>query len=124
MTMPFEPPLLAGPPLGNGPKRPEAHRARVGALPPLTGRQDVTSVVEASGLLGRGAAGFPVGRKWRAVAEYSPGDAVLVVNGAKSEPRSAKDRALNIGSRAVLGAPGEGRDGRAGGRVAPGAAPA
>jgi NADH:ubiquinone oxidoreductase subunit F (NADH-binding) len=51
-------------------------------------------VVEASGLLGRGGAGFPVGRKWRAVAEHSTGDAVVVVNGAEGEPRSAKDRAL------------------------------
>ena len=82
------------------------------------------SVVEASGLPGGGAAGFPVGRKWRAVAEHSPGDAVLDVNGAKCEPRSAKDRTLNIGSRAVLGAHREGRDERAGGRVAPGAASA
>ncbi len=48
----------------------------------------------ASGLLGRGGAGFPVGRKWRAVAERSNGDAVVVVNGAEGEPRSAKDRAL------------------------------
>ena len=104
MTMPFEPRLLAGPPLGNGPERLKAHRARLGALPPSTDRRDVISVVEASGLLGRGGAGFPVGRKWRAVAQHAPGDAVVVVNGAKGEPRSAKDRALNIGSRAVLGA--------------------
>ena len=94
MTMPFGPRLLAGPPLTDGPERLEAHRARLGDLPPSTGRRDVISVVEASGLLGRGGAGFPVGRKWRAVAEHSAGDAVVVVNGAEGEPRSAKDRAL------------------------------
>jgi len=94
MTMPLEPRLLAGPPLGDGPERLGAHRARLGDLPPRTDRRDVISVVEASGLLGRGGAGFPVGRKWRAVAEHSAGDAVVVVNGAEGEPRSAKDRAL------------------------------
>jgi NADH:ubiquinone oxidoreductase subunit F (NADH-binding) len=94
MTMPFEPRLLAGPPPASGPERLEAHRARLGTLPPRTDRRDVISVVEASGLLGRGGAGFPVGRKWRAVAEHAAGDAVVVVNGAEGEPRSAKDRVL------------------------------
>jgi NADH:ubiquinone oxidoreductase subunit F (NADH-binding) len=94
MTMPFEPRLLAGPPPASGPERLDAHRARLGALPPSTDRRDVISVVEASGLLGRGGAGFPVGRKWRAVAEHAAGDAVVVVNGAEGEPRSAKDRVL------------------------------
>jgi NADH:ubiquinone oxidoreductase subunit F (NADH-binding) len=94
MTMPFEPRLLAGPPLTDGPERLVAHRARLGELPPSTDRRDVMSMVEASGLLGRGGAGFPVGRKWRAVAEHAAGDAVVVVNGAEGEPRSAKDRAL------------------------------
>jgi NADH:ubiquinone oxidoreductase subunit F (NADH-binding) len=94
MTVPFEPRLLAGPPLGDGPEHLRAHRARLGDLPPWTDRREVISVVEASGLLGRGGAGFPVGRKWRAVAEHSAGDAVVVVNGAEGEPRSVKDRAL------------------------------
>jgi NADH:ubiquinone oxidoreductase subunit F (NADH-binding) len=94
MTAPFEPRLLAGPPLGDGPERLAAHRARLGDLPPSRDRRDVISVVEASGLLGRGGAGFPVGRKWRAVAEHAAGQAVVVANGAEGEPRSAKDRAL------------------------------
>jgi len=94
MTTPFEPRLLAGPALTGGFERLEAHRARLGDLPPPTQRGQLTAVIEASGLLGRGGAGFPVGRKWRAVAEHSTGDAVVVVNGADGEPRSAKDRAL------------------------------
>jgi NADH:ubiquinone oxidoreductase subunit F (NADH-binding) len=94
MTTSFEPRLLAGPPLADGPERLAAHRARLGDLPPRPDRRDLISVIEASGLLGRGGAGFPVGRKWRAVAEHSAGDAVVVVNGAEGEPRSAKDRAL------------------------------
>ncbi len=94
MTTPFEPRLLAGPPLTGGFERLEAHRARLGDLPPPTHRGQLIEMIEASGLLGRGGAGFPVGRKWRAVAEHSTGDAVVVVNGAEGEPRSAKDRAL------------------------------
>jgi NADH:ubiquinone oxidoreductase subunit F (NADH-binding) len=51
-------------------------------------------MLEASGLLGRGGAGFPVGRKWRTVAERAGGDARVLANGAEGEPLSAKDRAV------------------------------
>jgi NADH:ubiquinone oxidoreductase subunit F (NADH-binding) len=51
-------------------------------------------VLEASGILGRGGAGFPVGRKWRSVAERSGGRAAVLANGAEGEPLSAKDRNL------------------------------
>lgn len=91
---PEAPRLLAGPPPAAGAERFAAHQARLGPLPPTRDRSDLIPVLEASGLLGRGGAGFPVGRKWRAVAERSSGDAVVVVNGAEGEPRSAKDRAL------------------------------
>ena len=37
-----------------------------------TSPQDVLAEVETSGLTGRGGAGFPVGRKWRFVAQASP----------------------------------------------------
>ena len=86
--------VLAGPPASAGPERHGDHVARLGALPPAAELRDVVPVVEASGMLGRGGAGFPVGRKWRAVAERAAGDAVVVVNGAEGEPHSAKDRAL------------------------------
>jgi NADH-quinone oxidoreductase subunit F len=52
--------------------------------------------VEASGLRGRGGAGFPTGRKWRTVAEHAS-DAVaatVVVNATEGEPGSFKDRML------------------------------
>jgi NADH:ubiquinone oxidoreductase subunit F (NADH-binding) len=77
-----------------GPERLIAHRARLGRLPSPAERRNVIAVLDASGILGRGGAGFPVGRKWRSVAERSTGDAVVVVNGAEGEPRSAKDGAL------------------------------
>jgi NADH:ubiquinone oxidoreductase subunit F (NADH-binding) len=49
--------------------------------------------VEAAGLVGRGGAGFPMATKLRAVASGRRRP-VIVVNGAESEPASAKDRLL------------------------------
>ena len=86
--------LLAGPPLDGNPERLDAHLTRLGALPSADNHLDLISSLEASGLLGRGGAGFPVGRKWRALAERTSGTAVVVVNGAEGEPASAKDRIL------------------------------
>jgi NADH:ubiquinone oxidoreductase subunit F (NADH-binding) len=50
-------------------------------------------LVDSAGLTGRGGAGFPTGRKMRAVA--SAGEATVVMaNGAEGEPASFKDRLL------------------------------
>ncbi|HXN01244.1 MAG TPA: NADH-ubiquinone oxidoreductase-F iron-sulfur binding region domain-containing protein [Candidatus Dormibacteraeota bacterium] len=70
-----------------------AHRQRLGPLPALPSGELIAEL-ESSGLLGRGGAGFPVGRKWRAVAERSSGRAVVLANGAEGEPLSRKDRSL------------------------------
>ena len=86
--------LLAGPQLDGNPERLDAHLARLGALPRGDAHRDLIPTLEASGLLGRGGAGFPVGRKWRALAERGDGQAVVVVNGAEGEPASFKDRVL------------------------------
>lgn len=53
-------------------------------------------LLEASGLRGRGGAGFPTGRKWRTVAGNSSPTlpATVVVNAAEGEPGSFKDRAI------------------------------
>jgi len=53
-------------------------------------------VLEASGLRGRGGAGFPTGTKWRTVAENrSPVlPTTVVVNGAEGEPGTFKDRTI------------------------------
>ncbi len=50
--------------------------------------------IHQAGLVGRGGAGFSTAIKWRAVAERSRRNAVIVVNGAEGEPRSQKDRLL------------------------------
>src|SRR5437870_10431701 len=92
MSMPER--LLAGPPSGHGAETFAEHEQRLGALPPRRLRRDVIPALEASGLLGRGGASFPVGRKWRTVAERSGGRATVLVNGAEGEPLSAKDRVL------------------------------
>ena len=55
----------------------------------------VIEVVEASGLRGRGGAGFPTGVKWRTVAGMGGAQpATVVVNGAEGEPGTLKDRTL------------------------------
>lgn len=86
--------LLAGPPLDGRPEPLDAHVARLGRLPDGAENRDLVPALEASGLLGRGGAGFPVGRKWRALAERRGGRAVVVANGAEGEPASYKDRTL------------------------------
>ena len=86
--------LLAGPAPEAGAEQLDAHLARLGPLPDARGPRDLITELEASGLLGRGGAGFPVGRKWRALAERPGGRAVVVVNGAEGEPASFKDRTL------------------------------
>jgi NADH-quinone oxidoreductase subunit F len=56
----------------------------------------VIDEIVASGLRGRGGAGFPTGRKWATVADnLSPVEpATVVVNAAEGEPGSFKDRAI------------------------------
>ncbi len=52
-------------------------------------------VILASGLRGRGGAGFPVGRKWSSLRETAAGHSAFVVcNGSEGEPGTFKDRAL------------------------------
>jgi NADH:ubiquinone oxidoreductase subunit F (NADH-binding) len=85
--------LLSGPrPDGRAESMLE-HRARIGPLPELA-PEAMVGLLEASGLLGRGGAGFPVGRKWRAILEGSEPRPVIVANGAEGEPESMKDRFL------------------------------
>jgi NADH:ubiquinone oxidoreductase subunit F (NADH-binding) len=90
----MEPRLFAGPPASSGPEAWADHVARLGRLPSGSAAPAVIPVLEASGLLGRGGAGFPVGRKWRSVAGQTAGRPVVLANGAEGEPLSSKDRTL------------------------------
>jgi len=51
-------------------------------------------LLDASGLAGRGGAGFPTGRKWRAVADAEGTPKTIVCNADEGEPGCFKDRAL------------------------------
>jgi NADH:ubiquinone oxidoreductase subunit F (NADH-binding) len=86
------PRLLAG--LGSGgPAGLVEHEVSFGPLPLDWRPRGLIDTVERSGLVGRGGAGFPTGRKLRSVAAGRR-SAVVVANGAEGEPASAKDRFL------------------------------
>jgi NADH-quinone oxidoreductase subunit F len=57
------------------------------------GRDAVVEEVKASGMRGRGGAGFPTGMKWSFMPKQSDGrPSYLVVNADESEPGTCKDR--------------------------------
>jgi len=58
------------------------------------GPQATIDEVTASGLVGRGGAAFPTGRKWAAVAAQAAQPHYLVCNADESEPGPFKDRVL------------------------------
>ena len=68
----------------------EALERAVAAMAP----GEVIDEIDASGLAGRGGAGFPTGRKWRAVAEAEGGPKTIVCNADEGEPGCFKDRVL------------------------------
>ncbi|MDX2378789.1 MAG: NADH-ubiquinone oxidoreductase-F iron-sulfur binding region domain-containing protein, partial [Acidimicrobiia bacterium] len=58
------------------------------------GPEGVIRTVDDAGLLGRGGAAFPTGRKWEAVRTQSATPHHLVCNADESEPGTFKDRVL------------------------------
>lgn len=58
------------------------------------GPAQVVAEVVASGLLGRGGAAFPTGRKWEATAAQPAQPHYLICNADESEPGTFKDRAI------------------------------
>ena len=60
-----------------------------------TGPKDVIEIVKASGLRGRGGAGFPCGLKWSFVPDMD-GPKYLAVNADEGEPGTFKDRELML----------------------------
>jgi NADH-quinone oxidoreductase subunit F len=60
---------------------------------PMT-QDAVIAEVKASGLRGRGGAGFPTGLKWSFMPRAFPGQKYLVCNSDEGEPGTAKDREI------------------------------
>ena len=53
---------------------------------------DIVNEVKASGLRGRGGAGFPCGVKWGFIKQDGPKPIYLICNADESEPGTFKDR--------------------------------
>ncbi|MGA9298642.1 MAG: NADH-ubiquinone oxidoreductase-F iron-sulfur binding region domain-containing protein [Bradyrhizobium sp.] len=62
-------------------------RVRSGDLP----KEDLLKALDDASLRGLGGAGFPTGRKWRAVLG-EPGPRLMAINGDEGEPGTFKDR--------------------------------
>jgi NADH-quinone oxidoreductase subunit F len=58
------------------------------------GDSETIETITASGLRGRGGAGFSTGRKWASVRDGGTGTRFVVANGAEGEPATFKDRML------------------------------
>lgn len=56
----------------------------------------ILAAIEASGLQGRGGAGFPAHIKWRGVAQQGETERYVVVNADESEPGTFKDREIML----------------------------
>ncbi len=67
----------------------EGLRAALGRNP-----AQIINEVEESGLQGRGGAGFPVGKKWKFVADAQSSPKYIICNADESEPLIFKDRVL------------------------------
>jgi NADH-quinone oxidoreductase subunit F len=67
----------------------EAWRNILAEKPP---REDIIEKVKASGLRGRGGAGFPTGVKWSFMPRNAPGQKYVVCNSDESEPGTCHDR--------------------------------
>jgi len=63
---------------------------------------DLVGLVKASGLRGRGGAGFPTGMKWGFIPADSPKPSYLVVNADESEPGTCKDIPLMMATPHTL----------------------
>ncbi|HEY3734189.1 MAG TPA: NADH-quinone oxidoreductase subunit NuoF [Streptosporangiaceae bacterium] len=72
--------------------------AKALAMPP----DDVIAQVKASGLRGRGGAGFPTGMKWGFIPQGDGKPHYLVLNADESEPGTCKDIPLMMASPHVL----------------------
>ncbi len=68
-----------------------------------TPREDIIEEVKASGLRGRGGAGFPTGVKWGFMPREAPGQKYVICNSDESEPGTCHDRdILRFNPHAVI----------------------
>jgi NADH-quinone oxidoreductase subunit F len=73
----------------------QAHSGYAGLRAALTNSpEDVIALAENSGIVGRGGAMFPLGRKWRFTRGAAGMHKHIVVNADESEPGTFKDRVL------------------------------
>ena len=70
------------------PVRPEA--AQCATLTP----EEIIKTIEASGLRGRGGAGFPTGQKWRLVRQQAEPVKYVICNGDEGDPGAFMDRMI------------------------------
>lgn len=61
-------------------------------------RQEVINEILASGLRGRGGAGFPTGRKWQFAYNQPDGEKYVVCNGDEGDPGAFMDRSILEGN--------------------------
>jgi NADH:ubiquinone oxidoreductase subunit F (NADH-binding)/NADH:ubiquinone oxidoreductase subunit E len=60
---------------------------------PIT-REEIISIIEKSGLRGRGGAGFPSGQKWRVVSQQTEPTKYVICNGDEGDPGAFMDRMI------------------------------
>jgi NADH-quinone oxidoreductase subunit F len=84
----------------NAYQRAGGYRALATAL--RTPPEDLVAMVKASGLRGRGGAGFPTGMKWGFLPQDSGKPHYLVVNADESEPGTCKDIPLMMATPHLL----------------------
>jgi len=61
-------------------------------------REEVINTILASGLRGRGGAGFPTGRKWKFAFDQSEGQKYVICNGDEGDPGAFMDRSILEGN--------------------------
>ncbi len=69
------------------------YSAMIKALNKMT-REELCSMIEISGLRGRGGGGFPTGKKWRFALEASASQKYLICNADEGDPGAFMDRAV------------------------------
>ena len=65
-------------------------------------QDEVIAQMKASGLRGRGGAGFPTGLKWSFMPRSFPGQKYLVCNTDEGEPGTFKDLDIQIDRKSVV----------------------